>query len=543
MRDGVWLAFALVVSALMQAPFTNFTSFASALSSGDGRVQAWVLAWVAHAIASGQPLFDANMFYPAPRALAHTDHMVALGTLALPFWLATHNAVLVFNVFKILGPALAIWAAARLTFAWTRDPAAAFIAGVAFGSGSFTLLHNAHLNLTWSAGIPLAVLGLERWWREPTWLRLLAWWIPLVVTALVSWYLAILAGVAIALWIVMLSTQTTRGDTSRTSRHAIAAQLAASALLAVAVLLPVAAPYLGRGSERGEAYAANWQSYLVPHEHTVAGRWLAANDLANPQGIWGEHSLFLGWTIVSLAIVGASFGLRDREQKHRVVFLMALAIAAAAFSFGPSASGLAPYDWLQRVPGLSGFRATARFGLLVALGCAVLAGYGLASLRTRMPRARALLAATCLGAVIAESYIVDFPSGLPRSERIPEIYAQAAADHARAAVALPMYAGESIWFFEGDYLLYSTTAGFLPLANGIGRWVPDTYLALGQVTRTFPSAECAQALRFYGISHVLFHGARYADGGEELLARARSSDNFSIVSRVGADALLRVNER
>jgi len=49
------------------------------------------------------------------------------------------------------------------------------------------------------------------------------------------------------------------------------------------------------------------------------------------------------------------------------------------------------------------------------------------------------------------------------------------------------------WFKEGDYLLYSTTADFLPLANGVGRWVPPSYLALGDAMRSFPSASTARA--------------------------------------------------
>lgn len=545
MRDARWLALAIVVSGVMQAPFTNFIDFGSALAQGDGRVQAWVLAWVAHALSGGAALFDANMFYPAPRALAHTDHMVALGALALPLWLLTHNAVLVFNIFKILGPALSVWAAARLAFAWTRDGAASLVAAVAFGCASFTLLHNAHLNLTWSAGIPLAILAFERWWQQPAWSRVLPWWAAVVFTSLVSWYLAVMIAVALSVWLVVLLVGSRGNKVAFRDNQARALQLASSAILAIAVLLPFAAPYFGRGSETGEsvAYAATWQSYLVPHEHTIAGRWLVSANLANPQGIWGEHSLFLGWTVVALAAAGAVHALKSAEQFRRAAFLIVMGAIAAALSFGPSSTGLAPFDWIEAIPALSGFRATARFALLVTLSSAMLAAFGLAWLRARAPRARLPLAAACLAAVVAEPFIVDFPGGRPRAENMPEMYAEAVADGARAAVALPMYAGQSIWYLEGDYLLYSTSAQFVRLANGIGRWVPDSYLALGDVTRTFPSAECANALRYYGITHVLFHGERFVDRAAEVLARARESRDFTVVSTHGSDALLRVDER
>jgi hypothetical protein len=58
----------LAVSAVMMSPFISLGSLGSALHSGDGRVQAWVLAWVAYALGSGQPLFDAKMFLPVPHS-------------------------------------------------------------------------------------------------------------------------------------------------------------------------------------------------------------------------------------------------------------------------------------------------------------------------------------------------------------------------------------------------------------------------------------------------------------------------------------------
>ncbi len=125
---------------------------------------------------------------------------------------------------------------------------------------------------------------------------------------------------------------------------------------------------------------------------------------------------------------------------------------------------------------------------------------------------------------------------------MPEIYRLAAADGAAAAIALPMYAGEPQWFLEGDYLLYSTTAEFIPLANGIGRWVPSEYLALGQATHDFPSSETAAALRLYGITHVLFHGARFGADAPVLLERVRHGRDFTIVTRRGSDTLLRVTD-
>jgi hypothetical protein len=369
------------------------------------------------------------------------------------------------------------------------------------------------------------------------------WWGAAVVTALISWYLAVMVAVAAGLWLVCLSVSARR-ETAASDLWLRALQLMCAALLAFAVLLPFAAPFLDRSSEAGEtaAYAAAWQSYLVPHEHTTAGRWLVSRGWATPQGLSGERSLFLGWGMLALAVVGAASAISSSEagDRRRIAFLLVLVTTAATLSFGPSVSGFAPFDLIAMLPGASAFRATARFGLLVTLGCALLAAYGLAWLRRSRPRLRVLLTVAALALIVAESYVID-AGGVPQPERMPEIYTLALNDEVQAAVALPMYAGETFWFLEADYLLYSTSAQFIRLANGFGRWAPAPYLDIGRAARAFPSADTAAVLRAYGITHVLLHGARFGRGFGDVLNKLREAPDFTIVATRERDVLVRVN--
>lgn len=529
----------LAVSATMLSPFMNLPHIGSSLHVGDGRVQAWVLAWVAHALTTGASLFDANMFYPVPASLAHTDSMVALGVLTTPIWLLTGNAILAFNVLQLLGPATTSFAGFLLLRSWTDDWLASLVGGLSFGLSFFAMLHNAHLNLTWAAGLPLSMLLLERWWREPTWTNMGWLGLVFVFTALTSWYLAVMLGLLLVIETVVLSITVGRVEIATRGP-----QVFAALALVVAVLLPFLAPYLGRASETGEAYglAANIRSYVVPPENTVVGRWLVGRRLIDAQSIWGEATLFLGWTALALGAVGAADALRSRTRQRRAQawLLLILLLLGIALSFGPSPSGLAPYDLLAQLPGVGGFRATARFALLVGLACSALAAFGLTSIRRLVPRAAPAIMCGLAVLIMAERFVVDFPSGRPQPEAMPEVYALARADRAQAAIVLPIYAGLASWFFEGDYLLYSTSAGFLPLANGIGRWVPSEYLALGEAMRTFPSPSSAAALRFYGITHVILHSARFGAAAPALLGQAKQSADYSIVGEHGPDVLLRI---
>ena len=528
----------LAASLVMLSPFFNYASFDSALHSGDGRLQAWVLAWVGHALGTGAPLFEANMFYPTRTSLAYLDHTVTLGAIGAPIWWSTGNAILEFNLLMLVGPALGGYAMFLLARDWTNDTAAAIVAGLAYGFSSFTLLHNSHVKLTWNAGLPLAIRGFERWWVAPSWTRVLWWWIPAVATVLVSWYLALMLALLLAAWCMWLCVTS---DRQLMSTRVI--QLTAAGALAISVLLPFVAPYVGQSSEVGEAaaFGAGWQSYLVPSEHTVIGRWLVGRHVASPQGFWGERTLFAGWTLLTLAALGVATARRSRRR--HAIFLSIIAAVAVSLSFGPSPHGLAPFDLLARLPGVSGFRAAARFALLVTFALALLAAMAVSSFRQRYPRAATATPMVLAILILFEVFVVDFPAGKPSPETPPEIYRLAVEDDARAAIALPMYTPENEWYREGDYLLYSTTAGFLPLANGVGRWVAPEYLAIAEASRGFPSPEAAAAFRYYGITHVLFHGARFGNQGPALLDRAARGGDFSVVTTRGSDTLLRVTPR
>ena len=532
----------VIASAIMLSPFMNLAHLATAVHTGDGREQAWMLAWVAHALTSSASLFDANMFFPEAGALAHEDHLFALTAFATPLWLATGNAILTFNVLMVLGPAVSALGGFLLARAWTGDWAAAIVGGLAFGLSFFTMLHNAHLNLTWAAGLPLSMLLLDRWWRAPTWTNLAWLWLVVLFTALTSGYLMVLLATILVIHVVVLALLLGRLEPATR-----VPQLGVALVLGTAALLPLVVPYLKYANEAGETavYAANVRSYLVPPENTLVGRWLVGRGLVSRESIWGEQTLFVGGTVLVLAGVGLLDLARSgmRERRGYLWPLLAVLVVPLALSFGSSESGLAPFDLVARLPGFSGFRATARFALIVSLAMAMLAAFGLARLRRAAPRAATALTVVVAIVMLGEWFVVDFPAGHPPPEPVPMVYRLARADGARAAVALPMYAQQPEYYKEGDYLLYTTTAEFLPLVNGIGRWAPPLYVSLSELMRAFPSPATAAALRQHGVTHVILHSARYGNDAARLRQEVRHAPDFVVVADLGDDILLRVNSQ
>src|SRR5919109_4711979 len=100
---------------LAQAPATW-----SRARSADYQLNAWILAWVVHQ-APRDPLhlFDANIFYPEPRTLAFSEHLVPQAVIAAPVLWAGGSAVLACNVVLLTGFVFTGWAMAAVMTPWT----------------------------------------------------------------------------------------------------------------------------------------------------------------------------------------------------------------------------------------------------------------------------------------------------------------------------------------------------------------------------------------------------------------------------------------
>jgi hypothetical protein len=167
-------------------------------------------------------------------------------------------------------------------------------------------------------------------------------------------------------------------------------------------------------------YSAKWWSYLVP---PVAHPWLGTTA----RRIWDgtgvhlgllEQQVTLGWGIIALGLIAIYRWLvRARTSAHvaHVPILVIVAVAAWICSLSPertigSITLVRPSAWLYDVVPM--FRSYARFGVIVQLMAALLAGIGVDLLwQARTWRARA--ACVALVAMAAVEYTV-WPSRLWR---------------------------------------------------------------------------------------------------------------------------------
>ena len=239
-------------------------------------------------------------------------------------------------------------------------------------------------------------------------------------------------------------------------------------------------------------------------------------------------------------------------MSHPVGILTLITVFAAAMSFGPHihSRGKLIEDanvyllFYNYVPGFDGLRVPARFGMIVALGLAVLTGYGVVALQS-LPRrssrefvgrwvaiqylARGNTAAVAAAAlIVVESIAVPVPlngndtnykqpnlAPLPPEvgatiDAAPVVYRFIAQLPASSAV-LELPFGEVA--FEVRYVFYSALHR-RPLVNGYSGGAPAEYGLLSEALKELfhdPDRAWA-ALASSGATHVVVHEASYLGG-------------------------------
>lgn len=533
------LAYA-AVTAVMVSPLFNYSRPDVASYAGDVRLIIWTLAWDNHALLDRVPLFASNIFYPDGRSLAYNEHLFGVSLFTLPIYAATRNPVLAYNIVWWLSFVLNGLAMHALLRRYTGRELAAFAGALVYTFSFYKMLHaHGHLHLVWTWLLPLSVLALHRWNDRPSMVRALAWAAAVLLQALTSWYLAVMVGLVNAAATLALAAGW-RHDWRRRCVH-----VALAALVVGACLWPFAREYRDlppASAAEAASNSADVAGYLVPPENTWTGRLWLAQVGRGPRWIWGEQTVFIGWTALALAALGSIVGVRSRARP--TLFYLGLIAAAFALSLGPAVTraeeGWRLFDLLARLPAIGAFRAPARFANVVLLGMSVLVAFAVAAVQSRYPRRGALAIMVLLPLMLSEWFVVGFPGGPPRPFKTPPIYRVPQLQQARALVSLPDYRGTPEWYYGSDYLFYSMTH-WRPIVNGFGRTEPPEHFRVISHMQAFPGPNNARTMRRLGVDYVVLHGDRYGQDLEEVVRIAREMSEYTLVAQVGPDYLFRVN--
>jgi len=500
-----WLTGA-ALAVVMTWPMMSAPGQLTRMDSHDGKFSVWNVAWVAHALLTDPVnVFNANIFHPHQGTLAYSEANLVAGAMAAPVYAVTGNPIAAHNVVVYIGLVLAFVLTWHLVRRLTGSPWAGLPPAAAFAFSAYVSAHTAHVQLLLVFVVPLVLIAWHWFADAPSVRRGSVLGAALTFSVLACAYYGIMMGLAVgfaALWFAAGQPHPKR----------YWAGLGAAVVVAALLVAPVAVPYATMRDQDGfrseldideaRGYSADHRTYMRGHSgpftRALPESW--RQELDGYVGRAGEV-LFPGLVLAGLALAGLFAAPRLSPSRRVVWFYAGLTALAVWASLGPRA-GL--YVWLADIiPFMSFLRAPARFGVLVLMGLAVFAGWGLAALGKG--RRLLWLAPLCLLFTVVESRTAWPLRPVPP---VPEAY-QVLARLPRAGTLVlhfPYRSGE--WFPHVEHMFWSMWH-WQPLVNGYSDFIPEDIRALAVPVNGFPDGESFRLLRDRGVKYVAIDWRTY----------------------------------
>ncbi len=489
-----------------------------------------MIAWVAHIVPRAPfQLFEAPIFYPDRHTLAYSEHLFVPAMMGAPLLWAGASPVLVHNLLIMAGLALSGWAMFLVMARWTGSQWAALVAGLLYAFNAHVLTRFPHLQAQHVEFMPFMLLGLDGVLTRHRARDAVLLTGAFLLQSLCSDYLLVFGAFAAA-----AATAVRPDDWWPSQKAAVRRSLLVAGIVSVAALAPFLWPYYQVSQEQGmlrstaevARYSAGWQDYLTTGGRLHYAWW-------SHRFFEGRTALFPGVVAVALTVAAFAYGIAWRDRRAR----MAVAIGALglAFSFGP---GLPGYAWLhEHITLLGGIRNAARWGWLVLLAVAVLAGFGLAEVeRRRSWTGRKAAAFGIAVALLVTAEAIRTPVGFTPFEGFPRIYDRLAAEPRVVLAEFPLYAGGTI-SRNGSYVR-NNTRYFQPLINGYSGFQSPAFERRAAVLGRFPGDEAIDELKRLGVTHVTVHAVAFASrSGREALDAV---DRAPALARVAEDEGIRL---
>jgi hypothetical protein len=368
--------------------------------------------------------------------------------------------------------------------------------------GPYRLEHFIHLELQWAMWLPLTFWAVHRLVDRPSWrtgvIAGLFLWLQMLSSVYYGVYLTIILLCFVPLLLLL----------SERVRIAPALQaLALAAVIAVALTLPYAAPYienartLGRREETEVAtYSATALSYFTASEQNWVWGWTSRWKMP-------ELVLFPGLIAILLAIAAGWY-----RGRRAAILYAGITVLAIELSLGMN--GFIYRSLLEHVPALQGLRAPARFGIFVICGIAMLAGLGTQVVQERLSSRFERLPRALVPSILA-LMIVDYaPRDLSLTEVAPDppiernVYTAIHAMGPGVVTDLPVPDPTRLPGYDPWYAFWSHSH-WHPLVNGYSGYYPPDYIVTLTALLAFPDGTAVRRLRELSVTYVVVHRSHY----------------------------------
>jgi hypothetical protein len=468
-REALVLAGFLAFAVYATWPLAT-NMFSGFSDRGDSYLDAWMLWWVKEqGFSLHNPYYTGHMLAPVGSYLAYGGLMPLAGVVLAPIT-ALFGAGVARNLASLAVPVAASYVTYRLGMRIGLVRCIALITGGLYGFSTLLIMRAAyHLNL--GAGLifaPLALLCAVRYYQRPTWRNAVGLGGTLGMAVLVDQTTAMYACVLAMGFLAAVHLQDRVHP--RKWYRALALATVTGILVATPQLLmtfkqdTVDTPtHLASMSAGFKSYNASILAMASPSPSLRLAPW-QINEIVDRSGDEsGELPAAFGWGLLGLAGAGIVLARRRRLAVGLFVAFVVSALLAMGpeltlsshpqlplpITYGGSEmSGLMPYTWVVRIPGLYQLHVASRFTLLALLPATLLAGIGLQALWGRGRGGQSLAVVLVALAVLEAGYPVtrgDRQVPLTRDELYAPVKAQ-----------------------EGDSILVDVPLGFTSGVGGIG---------------------------------------------------------------------------
>jgi hypothetical protein len=170
------------------------------IAGSDGLLNTWLIASVSRRLLTAPlDLFDINMYYPYRGALGALDHQLGAAVFAAPVAVLSGSPAFTINTLTAATFAAAGIFAAMLVTELTGSIGAGLVGGSLYAFSTLRIENIAHTHVLGNCWLPLALLMLHRYVRQPTWRALSMLLTVSLLLALTTWYYAVIGPIALLL--------------------------------------------------------------------------------------------------------------------------------------------------------------------------------------------------------------------------------------------------------------------------------------------------------------------------------------------------------
>ena len=302
----VFLAVALAITW----PLATVLGTEVAGDLGDPLLNCWIMMWTGgqvlrflrgdwHALAD---YWNGNIFYPERLTIAYSEHLTPQMLQILPVWAVTHNIVLCYNLLFLATMVLSALGMYLFVREFTRQPVAAFIAGLVFMCAPYRMYQVGHLQVISTQWALFGFFFLRRYFDTGRARALVAGVGSIVLQVLSCGYYLFYFVPFLGAYVLY------EVHARRRWRDALLwRQLVAAAIAGLIALTPFLIPYLKVRAQAGFGvrpleevigFSADTWAYATVYEG------MNLYGLALQTFVRGEAKLFPGITILLLTLAG-----------------------------------------------------------------------------------------------------------------------------------------------------------------------------------------------------------------------------------------------